>query len=129
MTIGTADVSITLNAHNPKKDAVIALLVPTVGANDIAIWCGASVNQDKVQDLIGTWQSLLAFALSNMPSGNTLYAVEPGGGDSSINQTPGALKLQLYIGADIAAKQQSHFLDRTTKRLLEAWLEGPTVVT
>ena len=46
MAVSTANVSITLGAHEPKKASVVVLGVPTVAATDVAIWVGASVNQD-----------------------------------------------------------------------------------
>lgn len=126
MTISADNTSVALDAHSPKKDAVYALGVPTVGASTVAVWVGANINANLTQSIIGGYEALNAYALANIANITAVVQMPLGGGsaDVVVDGTPDADSIMLYVGSDIIAKQQTHFLDRTFKRLREAWLEG-----
>jgi hypothetical protein len=135
MAVPTENVSIELGIHSPKKDALVYLGAPTPLASEIAIFSPTGVNVNKVQTLIGTWKVMLAFALNNLAAvegavADTVISCLPGGGNAGcqLDGTPIVGGLQLVIGLDSAATGESHFIDRTTKRLLEVWLEHNAAV-
>lgn len=125
-----ANSSIELDIHTPKKDATVnnGTGAPTVGADEIAIFAGASVPIDGFQQNIGDFIKLHRYAQSHMVSlsgSPCTVHISSGGSDRDIeiNGTPGVGDLVLYIGANVHGNEQSHFLDRTFKRLVERWLE------
>lgn len=124
MTISVANQSIKLDVHSPKKASVVATGAPIVAATEVAIWAGANINPGLVQSIVGTVTVLKASALTTMPT--AVVQVGLGGGSAAVvaDGTPDADSIMLYVGSDVVAKQQSHFLDRTVKRLIEAWLEA-----
>lgn len=126
MSISIVNQSIALDAHSPKKDAVVATGAPTVGDSTVAIWAGANVNPGLTQSIVGSYQALNAYALGNIQNISAVIQMPLGGGsaDVVVDGTPDADSVMLYLGADIVAKQQSHFADRTVTRLIEAWLEA-----
>jgi hypothetical protein len=127
MTISTANTSIKLDVHAPKKDAVVATGAPTVESTEIAVWAGANINTSLVQSIIGGYEALNAYALTNIANITAVVQMPLGGGSGSVvpDGTPDADSIMLYVGSDVVAKQQTHFLDRTFKRLRETWLETP----
>ena len=135
MAVSTANVSIALSVHSPKKDAVVDLGSPTVAATAVAIWAAASVDQDKTQSVVGTFDVLKRYALDTLPSvtsaSPTVYSCVLGAGKVgvTVGGTPGVTTLQIHIGKDLIDKGQSHFIDRTIKRLIERWLEQNGAVT
>lgn len=126
MTISVANQSIKLDVHSPKKASVVATGAPVPAATEIAIWAGADINPGLVQSIVGGFQALHAYAQTELKNITATVQMPLGGGSGSIEAdgTPGAGDLVLYVGSDVVAKQQSHFLDRTFKRLIEVWLEG-----
>ena len=124
MTVSTANTSIKLDVHSPKKDAVVATGAPIPTATEVAIWAGANINPALVQSITGTVNVLKASALTKMPTAVVQVALGGGSGAVVADGTPDADSVMLYVGSDVVAKQQSHFLDRTVKRLIEAWLEA-----
>jgi hypothetical protein len=123
-----ANSSIVLGGSKPKKDATIATGAPTVGDGDVAIWAGALVNTaDRTQQIVGDWHKLFRYVKTNISTwtGQVFLEIPVGGGDPDIGEvalvTDG--HVALIIGADIIDGAQSHFLDRTFKRLIERWLE------
>jgi hypothetical protein len=135
MTIGTANVSIQLDAHAPKKDASIAVGVQAPGLTGLVIWCRADVNIAKVQTIVGTIEVLKCYVLNNLSilaKAATIEAhVVAGGGIAQVvsGGIPTTDDITLIVGQTVNDNEQSHFIDRTVKRLVEAWLEGPIVVT
>lgn len=124
MTVA-ADTSIVLDAHEPKKNATVATGLPVPGTTDVAIWAGSSVDPELCQSIVGGFKVLLATVLTNMSSNPVSAAMPLGGGsaDVVIDGAGGAALLSIYIGSELASKEQSHFVERTTKRLIERWLE------
>ena len=130
MTISVVNQSITLGAHSPKKDHVVATGVPTVANDAVAIWVGSAINPALVQSIVGDITDLMRHAKGSMPALAASLA-DPvvlhkalGANDVVLDGTPTTSEIQLIIGTDITSKEQSHFLDRTVKRLIEAWLEA-----
>lgn len=126
MTISIANQSITLESSAPKKDAVIATGAPTVGVTAVAIWAGANINPNLVQSIIGGFEVLHRYAQTNLPKVANTVQMPLGGSEADIvlNGVPTADDLVLEIGTTVKGKSQSHFVDRTFKRLREAWLEA-----
>lgn len=125
MTIA-ANTSLRLDAHSPKKSIVSATGTPTVGANDVAIWLGSSVPQYRSQINLGILLTLQAYLKSNARSGVTkVHLPYTATNDTAIvvNGTPGATSISITVGSTLASKQQTHFIERTIKRLLEDYLE------
>ena len=125
-----ANSSITLNKHTPKKDATVnnGTGAPTTGTDDVSIWAAANIDPYLGQQLVGDFTKLHRWAQSTMVSltGTPAIVHMPLGGsdaDIELNGTPTADELRLEIGAGIHGPDQSHFLDRTFKRLIERWLE------
>jgi hypothetical protein len=125
MTI-TADTSITLDVNSPKKDAVVATGAPTVGDDDVAIWGNTLTDVSLTTQTIATYRTLFRAMMDNIKDGE-IAAVASGPIDVSVQNVaftaPNAGELGLYIGSYVADGDRSHFLDRTLKRLCEAWLE------
>ena len=131
MTVSTANTSITLDAHSPKKDAVTETLgSPVVGDTAVAVRSATNINTNLVQSIVGTYSVLLRYALNNLQSlaatGPTTLSAPLGGTIANVAEDAILTgdDVVLYIGADLITKQQSHFIDRTVKRLIEAWLEA-----
>lgn len=120
-----ANQSIKLNVHAPKKDAVVATGTPTVAADEVGIFIGTAVPINNPQQIVGDLRKVYRAAQTELKQGQALVRMPLGGGDPSITAggSPGTTDVCLYIGANIGGKQQSHYLDRTFKRLLERWLE------
>ena len=125
----TPNTSITLGIHEPKKDAVVAIGVPTGVSTDIAIWIGASVNGNLGVSIVGDLIKLHRYALTNLESmsGDTALEIVVGGADADIVGSglavvsAGAVQLRIY--SYTVDGERSHFLDRTFKRLIERLLE------
>lgn len=125
MTIA-ANTSLRLDAHSPKRSIVSATGTPTVGANDVAIWFGSSVPQYRSQINLGILLSLQAYLKANARSGVTkVHLPFTAGNDTAIvvNGSPGATHISITVGATLASKQQTHFINRTLGRLFEDYLE------
>lgn len=128
MTIA-ANTSIKLDAHSPKKDAVVGTADPGTGADEVAIWAAANINPELCQSIIGTFHNLHVWAQSNLnqltPGTPTIIHGPLGCADSEIQVggSPTSDECRLEIGDNIVGNGQSHFLDRTFKRLIERWLE------
>jgi len=128
MTVNVANTSIALDAHSPKKDAVVAIGAPTVAENTVAIWAGANINPDLTQSIVGGFQLLKAFALSSLGGTSVARVHMPLGGGSAdcrINGVVTADELVIEMGQNLGSNEtdRSHFIDRTVKRLIEVWLE------
>ena len=122
----TANTSILLGAHEPKTAAVIATDGGhTTGANDVTIWAGSTVSLSNITELVCTFEKLLTYALSELrslpPEGCNVHS--PVAGMISIGGTAGAAECSIELGSTLVDKQQSHFIKRTTDRLLEVLLE------
>lgn len=120
--------SITLGASEPKKDAVVAVGVPTVAAGDVAIWAAADVPENLPQTTIGAFHALFRYAKTNIKdlTGTPAIVHMPFDGLASeieLNGTPTTDEVRLHIGADIHGGDKSHFMHRTFIRLIERWLE------
>ena len=125
MTIA-ANTSLALGAHSAKKNIVSATGAPVVGVNDVAIWFGASVPQYRSQINLGILLSLMAYLKSNAHRGLTkVHIPYTATNDLAIieNGTPDATSISITVGATLATKQQTHFIERTLKRLFESYLE------
>ena len=128
----SSNISIKLNVHSPKKDAEFYTdggHAPT-GADEVTIWAAAGVEVGLPQHLWGTFMSLHAYIQSHLnqaaPSaGPTIVHGVLGCSDSEIevDGIPTSDQCRIEIGANIVNKGQSHFLDRTFKRLIERGLE------
>lgn len=129
----SSNISIKLDAHSPKKAAVVATdgsHAPTE-ANSVTIWAASGVEVGNPQQVHGCFTKLLRYALSHLnemqPSaGPTIVHMPLYGSDADIeiDGTPTAEECRIEIGATLVDKEQSHFIDRTVKRLLEVMLEG-----
>jgi hypothetical protein len=125
MTIA-ANRSLRLDAHSAKSKIVIATGAPTVGVNDVAIWFGSSVPQYRSQINLGILKTLQAYLKSNAHNGVTkVHLPFTAGNDTAIvvNGTPGVTSISITVGATLATKQQTHFINRTLTRLFEGYLE------
>jgi hypothetical protein len=125
MTI-IANTSVKLDAHSPKKDAVVTQLAPVAGVNEVGVWIPTGANLNLAQFYIGSLQNLCDMALTQLKDGPVLLVVPIGGGDPQIvidGIAPVSGEVGLYIGADLAAKGQSHFIKRTFDRVIERLLE------
>jgi len=128
----SSNISITLGAHEPKKAATSATDgLHTTGVNDVTIWAAASVDVSNRESVRGTFEKLWAYGKSNLntmqPSaGPTVIhgPLEPSDPSITIDGIPTATECRIEIGATLIDKEQSHFISRTVKRLLEALLEG-----
>ena len=122
---------IRLGVSAPKKDAVVDQPgIPPTGVQ-IAIWAAASVPENLTQQVVGDFHKLFRYAKSNMPAiaasiADPVVVHMPTGGNDSeieIDGVPTADEVRLEIGTETALNSESHFLDRTFKRLIERWLE------
>ena len=128
----STNTSVTLNVHKPKKDATIATDgLHTTGADDITHWAAAGVEVGNRTEVIATFEKLLAYALSQLntmpPSaGPTIVhgPLSPSDSQIAIDGVPVAADCRIEIGANVVNKQQSHFLNRTSRRIREAILEA-----
>lgn len=129
MPVDTANTSIKLGIHKPKKDRVVAVGTQAVAADEMLIWAGSSVNVNLTQSIIGTFDVLFRYAKANLQTlpatGPTILHCALGASEKGVlvDGVPTASQCRLHIGADVISKQLSHYLDRTHKRLREAWLE------
>jgi hypothetical protein len=130
MTI-SADTSIILDAHSPKKDATVgegdpatAILTATTSC---AIWANTITDPSFTTQTIATYWTLFRAAADLAKQGGTGIIVAAGDIDTSepgvAFAAPTAGQIGIYIGGDLNAKGQTHFIDRTLKRLCERWLE------
>ena len=122
--------SIVLGFEQAKKDAVVDQPGIAAAAGEMRIWAAAGVDETKTQSNIGDFHKLFRFALSDLSqvgtsADPTIYHMISGGSDADIERdgTPTAAQLRLEIGATLIDLEQSHFIDRTFKRLIERWLE------
>lgn len=133
MAVTTADTSIKLGVDSPKKDSTIETLGMTAcTAREVGIWAGSGVNTSLIQSILGTVEVLKRFAKTDLqaraataPVAETIYSVPLGGTEPNItiDGVPAVGDVRLHVGEEVINKQLSHFLDRTVKRLKEAWLE------
>ena len=118
---------ILLDVHEPKKNRVIATGAPTVGASEIAIWLPTFTPLNKPQFVAGVMDMLHVKAQSVLKDGPTTLHVQPIPASSAaivVDGTPdNFIDVVLYLGADVRTKAQSHFLERTYKRIREVFLE------
>lgn len=125
MTIA-ANTSLRLDAQGAKKNIVAATGAPAVGANDVAIWFGSSVPQYRSQINLGLLLSLESHLKSITRTGATkVHLPFTAGNDLAIvvNGAPGVTSISITVGATLASKQQTHFIERSLKRLFEDYLE------
>jgi len=126
-----ANTRIKLDAHSPKKDSVVDTPGTAPTGTEVAIWARAAVPTGTPQSVVGGFEQLRRYALTQMVSMDgltdphvvhmALGAGEPG---IEIDGTPTTTEISIEIGATLAAKSQSHFVDRTVTRLIERWLEA-----
>jgi hypothetical protein len=125
MTI-TATTSITLDVHSPKKDAVVTIIAPVVGDNDVAIWGNTLTDVSLTTQTAASYRTLFRAMMDNLKEG-VIASTASGPIDVSVHNVafapPEAGEIGLYIGAYVASGDRSHYLDRTLTRLIEAWLE------
>ena len=128
----SSNISVTLDAHSPKKDATVATDGGhTTGATDVTLWAASGVEVGNEQQVIGCFEKLKRYALTELknatPSAGPtivhmpLYAGDP---EIEIDGTPQADECRIEIGATLVDKQQSHFIVRTIDRLIEVMLEA-----
>lgn len=128
----SSNTSVTLNAHEPKKNATLATDgLHTTGATDMTLWASAGVEVGNRTEVIATFETLLAYALTELknmaPSAAPTIVHGPLSASDSqiaIDGVPVSTDCRIEIGADLVNKQQSHFIDRTFKRLREVMLEA-----
>ena len=128
----SANVSIVLDAHSPKKDATYATDGGhATGANDVTIWAASGVEVGNPQQVVGCFMKLRRYALTELknmqPSaGPTIVHMPLYAGDSEIeiDGTPTAEECRIEIGATLVDRSQSHFINRTFDRLIEVLLEA-----
>lgn len=125
---------IILDAHSPKKDRVITVYdpegeddPPVVADTEVGIFLPANTPLGRTQWVVGVLRTLLAHALTVIKDAPEVVSVNlnnSGQPQIDVDGTPDPDDdLVLLIGGDIAGKAQSHFLDRTGKRLMEVFLE------
>lgn len=117
----------TLNVHSPKKDTALTTGVnQTIGADEVAIFLPA-YGLDRPQLYVSALINLRDFGLTNMAAGWTSVSVSGGFPPESSIALDAAdeplTTLYLIVGANVRDRQQTHFLDRTFKRLIENLLE------
>lgn len=124
-----ADTWIELGIHSPKKARTFGSgTAYTVAATEVLIYAGSTVDVGKYQSVLGSFRVLRRYALSHLntaTAATTTYSVTVGNGEADVvvGGTPGTGDVRLVVGADVAGKDMSHYLDRTYKRLEESWLE------
>lgn len=134
MTISTANTSLKLDSHKAKKYTTEAVGAQVMGVDDVLVWAGGNINPGLTQSIIGGFEALHAYGLTAVHSGlldggaldvgRVHMPLGGGSADVLVNGIPGAGDLTIEYGADIIAKRQTHFMDRTFKRLREMWLES-----
>ena len=113
----------TLDVHSPKKDIVLTVGPAVPAALVVSIHLGSAINVRKEVSLTSTIEQCLRLALSEMPNiVATAHCVV--GGKPELDGIPGTDEVTLSIGATVVAKQQTHFIHRTTTRLTEFITEG-----
>ncbi len=80
MTI-IANTSVKLDAHSPKKDAVVTQLAPVTGVTEVGVFIPTGANLNLVQSYIGSFQKLLNMALTQLKDAPLLLVVPIGAGD------------------------------------------------
>ena len=121
--------SINLGAHEPKKSAVINAVAVSATANEVALVFGAEIEPGKIQSMVGSLEVVLRELLNNLvdheaAAGVVELSVPVGGGNARVGSgTPSGNGVGLSVGQTLCSKQQSHFIDRTFKRLIERMLE------
>lgn len=117
----------TLNVHFPKKDTVLTTGVDqsAINPNEVAIFI-PTFAVDRPQWFVGQLKSMFDYGLTNMRQGWTSISAGVAAPESgfAIDAADEPLAtLYIIIGANIRDKQQTHFFDRTFKRLIERLLE------
>lgn len=121
-----ADTHVQLNASSPKKSATVGTGALTLGANEIAIKVGSSVNVANSAEIVAAFEKLMRFAKMDLKNvtADTVWSMPLGGSDNAIVKTGHAAGLvSLYADAGIVATDKSHFFQRTYKRCIERLLE------
>lgn len=100
------------------------------GADDYGIWCAGSVNIAKRQSVVGTYKCMYRYALTRMNRlpvvGDYTTIYMPVGGtvaDITVNGTPSATDIRLYIGSDRVLRDQLTFTT-AFNTLIDAFLEA-----
>jgi len=122
----TADTHVQLAVSSPKKSATVGTGALTLGANEVAIKVGSSVDIANITAVIATFQKLFDFAKTDLKNvtADTVWSMPVGGAQSSIVKTGHAVGLcSLYADTAILTNDYSHFLNRTFKRCIERLLE------
>lgn len=124
--------SYTLGIHSPKKDYVKGIDSAGTGASEVTLRVGSTVNVNKVQFAVGSLEVLRVAALTQLaaPSGAFTVEVPMGGGSADVTGSAdvsgtwgGGNAVAISMGATPLSAAQSHFVDRTITRLIEALLE------
>lgn len=127
-----ANRSVKLGASNPKTKAVVANGVPTVATGELGIYTGSAIATSNPQWIVGQFDLLYRYAKTFLKdlTGTPCVLHMPLGGNYSdvvVNGTagdaPGTSDIRLIIGAGIHGGDKSHFLNRTFRRVIEAYLE------
>lgn len=127
MTI-SADQHIVLEKSTPKKDATVGTGDPIdVDDDSMAFWANGIAAPQFTTQTIGTFRKLVDTAkdLAKKPAAGDLVVSGPiGASDNQVAfAAPGAGEVGVYVGANLYSNGQTHFIDRTFKRLRERWLE------
>lgn len=127
-----ANRSIKLGASSPKTKAVFGTAAPTVAAGEMGIYTGSAIATSNPQWIVGQFDILYRYAKNNLKNlTGTPCVLHMALGESAssivVNGTagtaPGTSDIRLIIGANIHGGDKSHFLNRTFRRLIEAYLE------
>lgn len=118
---------IKLDVYKSKKNYVAAAPGTIAGTDEVAIWAGSAINADLTQSIVGGFHQLHSYAqshLKDLTGTPAILHLAFGAGDTGITVGAGGTgDLTLEIGAGVHGGDRSHYLDRTFKRLIEAWLE------
>lgn len=123
-----ASSSYLLNVHAPKKDVSISTTWPSlpIGDDEVLIRVPGYAVVPLIESIFSTFQVLKAAALTNLKDSPELLAAPVGGTSADVEidgEAEGLVNVNLWLGAGVSGKQQSHFIARTIDRLLEAFLE------
>lgn len=127
-----ANRSVKLGVSSPKTKVVVDDGAPTVAAGELGIYTGSAISTSNPQWIVGQFHHLYRYAKSNIKdlTGTPCVLHMPlGGGYSDIvmngteDTAPGTSDIRLIIGANIHNGDKSHFLNRTFRRVIEAYLE------
>ena len=128
MTI-SADTSIILDVHSPKKDATIGEGTPDLALlpNSVAIWANGIAKPEFTTQTIASWWDIYSAVADESKRGGAGILIASSTIDAAESEVdfgpPVTGSIGLYVGADVHSNARTHFLDRTLKRLCERWLE------